>query len=97
MNQIDFNSISNYHNWPKTLLDNVNLRVKQKTKDEVIREYGDEKWTQVHTLLKNNPGINLNQLEELINREEKLNISVIRGNFFETSKISSIFAGIPYK
>ena len=96
MNQIDFNSISNYHNWPKTLLDNVNLRVKHKTKDEVIREYGDEKWTQIHTLLKNNPGINLNQLEELINKEEELNVSVIMGNFFETSnsKINEIYMEI---
>ncbi len=96
MNQIDFNSISNYHSWPKTLLDNVKLSVKHKTIDQVIREFGDEKWTQIYTLLKNKPGINLNQLEELINKEEKLNVSVIRGNFFETSnsKINAIYIEI---
>ena len=77
-------------------MDNVNLSVKHKTINEVIREFGDEKWTQIYSLLKNKPGINLNQLEELINKEEKLSVSVIRGNFFEisNSKINEIYIEI---
>lgn len=92
MNQIDFNDLPDYIDWPKKIIENSDLKIRYKTKEEIFREFGDEKWAYINSVLEDNSGIDLNQLEFLLNENIKKNISVVEGKFFQikNSKVNEM-------
>ena len=71
MKIIDFNKIIRYNDWPTRLINNQDLVIKKKSHNEILREFGKEKWYQINELIEKTKNPNINKIEEIVNDQSK--------------------------
>lgn len=85
MEIIDFNEITRYNDWPTRLINQHDLVIKKKSRNEILREFGKEKWYQINQLIEKIKNPDINKIEEIINDNNKI-VSFYKGNFYTCSK-----------
>ena len=85
MESIEFNDIVKFHDWPKKLISNQNLVVKEKNNKEIFREFGNEKWTYINNLIDKIKNPTIQNIEKNIDFNEKI-VSVYKGEFYKIFK-----------
>ena len=78
MKIIDFNKIIRYNDWPTRLINNQDLVIKKKSHNEILREFGKEKWYQINELIEKTKNPNINKIEEIVNDQNKM-VSFYKG------------------
>ena len=58
MEIIDFNEITRYNDWPTRLINQHDLVIKKKSRNEILREFGKEKWYQINQLIEKIKNLN---------------------------------------
>ena len=85
MKIIDFNKIIRYNDWPTRLINNQDLVIKKKSHNEILREFGKEKWYQINELIEKTKNPNINKIEEIVNDQNKM-VSFYKGKFYTCFK-----------
>ena len=85
MKIIDFNKIIRYNDWPTRLINNQDLVIKKKSHNEILREFGKEKWFQINELIEKTKNPNINKIEEIVNDQNKM-VSFYKGKFYTCFK-----------
>jgi hypothetical protein len=84
MRKIKFNDLPRYSALPKKLMDLGPDDIHRKSKDEVLREFNDEKWQKLQRLVSGDLECNLNDLEEAYCPGDTEIACFYQGTFFET-------------
>ena len=85
MKIIDFNKIIRYNDWPTRLINTQDLVIKKKSHNEILREFGKEKWYQINELIEKTKNPNINKIEEIVNDQNKM-VSFYKGKFYTCFK-----------
>ena len=72
MKEINFDDLSNFSLLPETIFSSSDKDIKNKTKDEVLREFNQEKWFQILDDIKTNEAILLKDIDFKIEEFEKI-------------------------
>jgi hypothetical protein len=70
--EISLDDISLYSPWPSRLLGLVEWKQRRKTPAELIREFNDEKWFKIVSIINDNPGITIELLDREIMKDREI-------------------------
>jgi hypothetical protein len=70
--EIALNDVALHSPWPSRLLGLAEWRQRSKTPEEIIREFNDEKWAAITSMIDDNPGITVESLDFKIMKDREI-------------------------